>query len=286
MAPRAGCLPVPHGVYAMGGKSQRFHLGVSCTAHASAVQLKCKEDRLAQEKSMPVSDSPWRGHATEGWVPRNGNEDARIPLLSHHTCPALSPAHWGPPPSVSSPCVLSLICCPSHFLLSISLHSNYLSKDLDLFFILFLTCSLTHQSSATLYLSVPYCLLPCVPGKARVAGKSSLTPSPLLPPSPHLPFYLSRCYPGQAIVHSQEFPQSANNVTTRMKKELSWLLPNDGKNMGWERNGKNLALGSAAPSLQYPWETPLGLAKARSPHMSNKDHKNTPQDCCRQEIKF
>lgn len=54
--------------------------------------------------------------------------------------------------------------------------------------------------------------------------------------------------------------------------------------MGWERNGKSLALGSAAPGLQYPWEALLGLAKA--PRMSNKDHKNAPQDCCRQEIKF
>lgn len=70
----------------------------------------------------------------------------------------------------SGPCLplhlhhgLSLICCPSHFLLSVSLHSNYPSRCLDLVFVLMQICCLTHQSSATLHLSVPNCLLPCVP---------------------------------------------------------------------------------------------------------------------------
>lgn len=200
-----------------GGKAS-FPSGSSCPDHASAVQLKCKEDRLAQEKSMPVRDSPWRGRVTAGWVPRNGNEDASIPLLSHHTCPALSPTCWGPPPSVSSPCVLSLICCPSHFLPSISLHSNSLSRYLDLFFILILTCSHSPVLSHPLPVCPPLSSAMC-PWKSQSCRQSFLDRKPAVAtfstPAPLPVQVLSRT----GYSSFSGVLQSANNVTTRMNRE-------------------------------------------------------------------
>lgn len=122
---------------------------------------------------MPVSDSPGRRHVAAGGVSRSRDEGTSIPLLYHHTRVTLEPMSLGLFPRVPS-----LICCPSHFLLSVSLHSEYLSKGLDLFFILILICSLTHQSSATLCLYVPYYLCHVSLKKPLTCRQDFLDPKP------------------------------------------------------------------------------------------------------------
>lgn len=58
--PRAGCPPCTLLGMPWVGKVS-FPSGNACPAHASAVKLKYKENRLAQEKPVPVSDFPWEG---------------------------------------------------------------------------------------------------------------------------------------------------------------------------------------------------------------------------------
>lgn len=136
--------------------SASFPSGNCRLLHASAVKLKWEEGGLNR---IHAQAHGWlllgAGHVEADCSPGAGNEDVSILVPSHHICAPHPPVPWALPPWVLSPWDLSLLPAapplPVPCLLPFRLSKQVPGHD---FSIVILTCSVTHLSSATLYLSL------------------------------------------------------------------------------------------------------------------------------------
>lgn len=162
------------------------------------IRIRTKEKEFPLENMEELADSqdPDRSGCpgARGFRTPTGQQTTQLARVQARG-PVNSSRHR-PHPECSSP------RCPSPLLLclpSLQLPKQVPDPDAHL---------LSHlQSSTTLYLSVPYCPLPCVPGKAT----GLQTRLPLLPPSPHLPRCCQMGY--RAFPGSSDFPQAGTMCT-------------------------------------------------------------------------